>query len=264
MKDNTTSEFYYQVISLLISIIIVHLFYMTIVRPEANSILKKQRETQEQGLYESQETSFYITIKDFEQETCFILMFWSIAIISFKAKEANKQRAILKYKLIDTPDETNIIKEDTNKFIRRIQAAPKETLDYLLPRALLSSLHRYSSTGNIQEASQAINECCENEAERLNAELSMVRYITWAIPSIGFIGTVRGISLALGQAHEAVQGDILGVTLSLGVAFNSTFVALIISLLVMFLMHQLQLMQERLVLDTHAYCDNHFIRKLES
>ena len=58
----------------------------------------------------------------------------------------------------------------------------------------------------------------------------MVRYITWAIPSIGFIGTVRGISLALGQAHEAVQGDILGVTLSLGVAFNSTFVALIISL----------------------------------
>ena len=92
----------------------------------------------------------------------------------------------------------------------------------------------------------------------------MVRCITWAIPSIGFIGTVRGISLALGQAHEAVQGDILGVTLSLGVAFNSTFVALIISLLVMFLMHQLQLMQERLVLDTHAYCDNHLIRKLES
>ena len=52
--------------------------------------------------------------------------------------------------------------------------------------------------------------------------------------------------------------------MSLGVAFNSTFVALIISLLVMFLMHQLQLMQERLVLDTHAYCENNFIRKLES
>ena len=63
-------------------------------------------------------------------------MFWSIAIISFKAKEANKQRAILKYKLIDTSDETNIIKEDTNKFICRIQAALKETLDDS-PRALL-------------------------------------------------------------------------------------------------------------------------------
>ena len=53
-------------------------------------------------------------------------MFWSIAIISFKAKEANKQRAILKYKLIDTPDETNIIKEDTNKFIRKFKQPPKK------------------------------------------------------------------------------------------------------------------------------------------
>ena len=78
MKDSTTSEFYYQVISLLISIIIVHLLYMTIVRPEANMILEKQRENQEQGLYVAQETSFYITIKDFEQETCFILMFCDV------------------------------------------------------------------------------------------------------------------------------------------------------------------------------------------
>lgn len=264
MNDKTTSEFYYQIISLLISIIVVHLFYMAIVRPEAEEILMNQRKNQEQGIYIPQETSFYITVKDFEQETCFVLMFWSIAIIGFKAKQTNNQRSILSFKLIDSPEETNIIKEDTNKYIRIIQSAPEETRDYLLPRALLSSLQRYSSTGNIQEASQAINECCENEAERLNSELSMIRYITWAIPSIGFIGTVRGISLALGQAHEAVQGDILGVTMSLGVAFNSTFVALIISLLVMFLMHQLQLMQERLVLDTHAYCENNFIRKLES
>ena len=83
----------------------------------------------------------------------------------------------------------------------------------------------------------------------------MVRYIIWAIPSIGFIGTVRGIGEALGQAHKAVEGDILGVTLSLGVAFNSTFVALIISIFIMFLMHQLQLLQERLVLDSQRYCD---------
>ena len=83
----------------------------------------------------------------------------------------------------------------------------------------------------------------------------MVRYIAWAIPSIGFIGTVRGIGDALGQAHKAVEGDIAGVTQSLGVAFNSTFVALLISILVMFLLHQLQLDQERLVLDTETYLD---------
>jgi biopolymer transport protein ExbB/TolQ len=98
----------------------------------------------------------------------------------------------------------------------------------------------------------------------LDSELAMIRYIAWAIPSIGFIGTVRGISDALGQAYRAVEGDIAGVTTSLGVAFNSTFIALVISIILMFFMHQLQLLQERLVLDTHDYCDEKLLRYLRS
>ena len=74
---------------------------------------------------------------------------------------------------------------------------------------------------------------------------------------------MRGIGEALGQAHRAVEGDIVGVTVSLGVAFNSTFIALIISIFIMFLMHQLQLMQERLVLDTQHYCDVNLLRHLQ-
>ena len=79
-----------------------------------------------------------------------------------------------------------------------------------------------------------------------------------------FIGTVRGIGAALGQAHEAMAGNIAGVTSSLGVAFNSTFIALLISMVVMFFMHQLQLIQERLVLDSHAYCENKLLRFLKA
>ena len=89
----------------------------------------------------------------------------------------------------------------------------------------------------------------------------MVRYISWAIPSIGFIGTVRGIGDALGQAYKAVEGDISGVTVSLGVAFNGTFVALVLSI-IMFALHQLQLSQERLVLRTQRYADKQLIRHL--
>jgi len=126
----------------------------------------------------------------------------------------------------------------------------------------LSALQRFGSTKSIQDVSQAIREVCETEAERLDSELSMIRYIVWAIPSIGFIGTVRGISQALGQAHRAVEGDIVGVTVSLGVAFNSTFIALVISLFIMFFMHQLQLLQERLVLDSQSYCDINLLRHL--
>ena len=96
-----------------------------------------------------------------------------------------------------------------------------------------------------------------------HSDLSMIRYIAWAIPSIGFIGTVRGIGDALGQAYRAVEGDIAGVTASLGVAFTSTFVALVISIVIMFLVHQLQLIQERVVLDTQTYCDEKLIRHMQ-
>ena len=105
---------------------------------------------------------------------------------------------------------------------------------------------------------------CESEADRMETELAIVRYIAWAIPSIGFLGTVRGIGTALGQAYQAVNGDIVGVTGSLGVAFNSTFVALVVSIILMFVLHQLQLVQDRLVLDTQHYCDERMIRHLRS
>jgi biopolymer transport protein ExbB/TolQ len=101
-----------------------------------------------------------------------------------------------------------------------------------------------------------------SEAERLEAELSMIRYILWAIPSIGFIGTVRGIGEALQQAHKAVEGDVSGVVAGLGVAFNSTLVALGLSILVMFMLHQIQLRQERAVLDAEQFLDENVVRQM--
>ena len=150
------------------------------------------------------------------------------------------------------------------EFARQIQALPEESQRMLLPRALLNALRRFNTTRNIQDVSSSTRDIYESEAERLESELSMIRYISWAIPSIGFIGTVRGIGEALAQADKAVKGDIAGVTQSLGVAFNSTFIALLISIFLMFLVHQLQLVQERLVFDSETYCDDKVIRHLKA
>jgi biopolymer transport protein ExbB/TolQ len=135
---------------------------------------------------------------------------------------------------------------------------------YLLPRVLLGALDRFASTQNIQDVSTEVQNLCEEESDRLESELSIIRYIAWAIPSVGFIGTVRGIGDALAQAHRAVEGDITGVTQSLGVAFNSTFIALVISIVLMFIIHQIQLSQERLVLDTKRYCGKWLVGRLNS
>ena len=210
------------------------------------------------------ERSAYVVIRDFEQEACLILMLWAMSLMGYKAVQTAREKSILQLDLIPLNTGTSILPEDTREYSRPIQALPEEQHGYLLPRTLLTALHRFRSTRNIQDVSHAVRAICDSESERLDSELSMIRYIAWAIPSIGFLGTVRGIGQALGQAHKAVEGDITGVTQSLGVAFNSTFVALLISILIMFLLHQLQLAQERLALDAEEYCDVRLVRHLQT
>ena len=242
----------------------MHAIYVSIIRPNASAILEEQAIQINSNPSYVPERSAYVVVRDFEQETCFILMLWAMSLMGYKALMATREKKVMELDLIPLNQGTSILPEDTREFSRPIQALPEEQQSFLLPRALLTSLHRFRSTRNIQDVSNAVTTICESESDRLDSELSMIRYIAWAIPSIGFLGTVRGIGQALGQAHQAVQGDIAGVTQALGVAFNSTFVALLISIVIMFLLHQLQLTQERLVLDAEDYCDNRLVRHLQT
>jgi len=263
-KKNIPVEFVFQLFALIIAIIVVHAFYVSVVRPNAAAVIIEQNMMAEQDPEFVRERSVWVLIKDLEQEACFVLMFWALAIMGYKASRISAERKLLDVDLVPVPEGMRILPEDTREFARQVQALPDDRQQMLLPRALLSALRRFTSTRSIQDVSSSTHMILESEAERLESELAMIRYISWAIPSIGFIGTVRGIGEALAQADKAVQGDIAGVTQSLGVAFNSTFIALLISIFLMFLVHQLQLMQERLVFDTETYCDDKVIRHLKA
>ena len=263
MKKTLPFEFIYQVIALVVAVIVVHLVYVTVVRPNADAILAAQAAQAQVEDDFVPERSLYVVLRDYEQESCFILALWAMSIMGLKTRNSLRERRMLQQRYIEVTEGISILPQDTREYSRPLQALPEETRRNLLPRALLAALQRFASTSNVQDVSTAVRAVCETESDRLDSELAMVRYIAWAIPSIGFIGTVRGIGDALGQAYQAVEGNIAGVTESLGVAFNSTFVALVISIVVMFLMHQLQLVQERLVLDTQHYCDEFLIRHMQ-
>jgi biopolymer transport protein ExbB/TolQ len=261
-KPRIPSEFAFQVLALLAAVIVVHAFYVGLIRPSADAQLAAQAALQASGAAFVPERSLYVVIRDFEQEACFILMIWALAIMGLKAWTTRHEANMLERKLIQVTEGTTLLPQDARNYARGIEALPEAEQELLLPRTLLNALSRFSTTASIPAVSEAVREQCDIEADKLDSELSMVRYISWAIPSIGFIGTVRGIGDALGQAYKAVEGDISGVTVSLGVAFNSTFVALVLSIVIMFALHQLQLSQERLVLSTQRYVDKKLIRHL--
>jgi biopolymer transport protein ExbB/TolQ len=263
-KKDIPVEFVFQLFALIISIIVVHAYYTAVVRPNAVQDMADQAEAVKADPTYVAPRSVWVLLKDPEQESCVILMFWAFAIIGYKFRTVIKERRLLDVDLVPVDDGLRILPEDSREFARQVQALPDERRDMLLPRALLAALRRFDSTHNIQDVSATTHSICESEADRLDTELSMIRYIAWAIPAIGFIGTVRGIGDALAQADKAVQGDIAGVTASLGVAFNSTLIALLISIVLMFLVHQLQAMQERLVFEAESYCDEKLIRHMRA
>jgi len=264
MKKTFSNEFIFQVFALLIAFIIVHAVYVTLIRPAASTHQQQQVELIKADPAYITKDSFFVVIKDYEQEACFILMFWAFSILGYKARDSWRQQQLLDRDLLQLPKGLPIGQEDARGLVERLNALPAIEQLYLLPRALLTGIERFSATRHVQDVSTAVRDVCDSEGERLESELSIIRYLAWAIPSVGFIGTVRGIGNALGQAHRAVEGDITGITENLGVAFNSTFVALVISIVLMFFIHQVQLLQERLVLDSERYVDHWLIRKLRS
>lgn len=266
MKTNksTAFEFIYQVAALIISVIIVHGVYVSVIRPGANAHIEQERQALAENPEHISQRNGFVLIKDHEQEACFVLLFWAMAIMGWKGAQTIRERGMLQQNLVQLEDGQRILPEDSRDLSRTLEALPDRQRRSLLPRALLAALHRFDSARNIQDVASAAHNICEQEGERLESELSMIRYIAWAIPSVGFIGTVRGIGDALGKANKAIEGDISGVTQSLGVAFNSTLIALLISIVLMFVVHQLQLLQERYVLDAEEYCEEKLIRFLHT
>jgi biopolymer transport protein ExbB/TolQ len=262
MKKIQSSDFLFEVFALVIIITIVQGIYATVIRPTAAAIRTQDIAAMASDPNYVPELHAWVVIKDYEPEVCFVFAAWALTIMGRRALRVGKQRKLLDTDILQLREGMKILPEDSREYARQIESLSPETRSFLLPRALLTALHRFGATRNIQDVATAARSVCQHENDRLDSELSMVRFVAWAIPAIGFVGTVRGIGESLQQAHKAVEGDVSGVVSGLGTAFNATLVALSLSILVMLVLHQLQLRQERMVLDTEDYLDTHVVRHM--
>lgn len=256
------SDFLMELFALLAIFVLVHAFYTAVVRPRASAIVAEQAVAMAADPNYVPERTFWVIAKDYEQEACFVLGFWAIFVMLYRGSKVSRARRLLERDFLHLPEGMRVLPEDSREYLRQVEALPPAEREQLLPRALHTALERFGATRSVQDASAAARGLCAMENERMDSELSMIRFVAWAIPSIGFVGTVRGIGQSLQQAHKAIEGDVSGVTAGLGVSFNSTLIALTLSIIVMFFLHQLQLLQERLVLDTENYVDDRLLRHL--
>src|SRR5574339_129050 len=88
------------------------------------------------------ETSFYVVVKDYEQESCFVLMLWCLAIIAYKGREAVEERRLLGQSLVPIAEGVRVLPEDTRDYARQLEALPDGQRGLLLPRLLHHALVR--------------------------------------------------------------------------------------------------------------------------
>jgi biopolymer transport protein ExbB/TolQ len=254
----------YSISALLLSVIVMHSIWTLVIRPRAAAVLGtasvvKQGDTTHRVL---QLRSVYVILKDHEQELCVTLCMWSLLLLGRQFVLSQRDRKLLDRDYVKIGEAQVVLPEDARVHSRPLEALPKEEQDGFLPRLLMVAYNRFGATRSVQDAAEAVRDECDFESASMDTKLSMVRFTAWAIPAVGFVGTVRGIGAALQEAQGAMGGDISGVTMGLGVTFNATLTALVSCIIVMFWMHQLQQFQDRLVLDCRTYVDRQLLRKL--
>ena len=229
---------------------LVHLLYIGYIVPQADLAIDQAR-----AVGEAAPRTLFVVLKDLEQEVCIILALCCLVLMAEKCYRIYSQRYLFEVDLLESD-------QAGRPSLATLEALQADIRQAPLVKTMMASIRRFEATNDVQNAADVIDSNIETTGMKLEAENSMIRYIIWSIPSIGFVGTVRGIGTALAEADEALAGNIASMTESLGIAFNSTLVALLLSIGLTLVLHLLQGLQDGLVIDTEEYCDKHLIKRL--
>ena len=152
--------------------------------------------------------------------------------------------------------------------INRLGFDPRES--FLLTR-ILRGLEHFSVRKNHTETADMLKSQSEIDATMVDSSYVLIKVFIWAIPILGFIGTVLGISEAvssfggeMGAAAdiEVIKEQLGQVTGGLSEAFDTTLVSLIFSLWVMFPTSVMQKNEEDLLNKVDEYCNEYFLKRL--
>src|SRR5581483_9440 len=195
-------EFLVPIFAFLFAFIVVHTVYLTYVRPHSDEFMVRRKLAAAQNGNSAilKERPIFIIIHDHEPEFEIIFCLWGMIVLTYKLVHVTRERRMFKYDFLRLQPGERIIPDDALDRYKELKTAVDRTSQWrerLLPECLMSALHRFHATASVQDSANAVRERTELAGDELDSSLSLVRYIAWAIPAIGFIGTVRGIGDAL-------------------------------------------------------------------
>jgi len=171
------------------------------------------------------------------QWATFFAFYWSLAEIFVKRTRLKRELKVLSSHLLPTKDRHIIMPNEVSALYSKACDFENKRGATLLTNIIKKACLKFRYTNSVGEMIEIISIQTDIDKDKSESAQSNIRYLTWLIPSLGFIGTVIGISQALQIANS---GDMAMITKTLGVAFDTTLLALVLSVVVMWFFHSLQ------------------------
>jgi biopolymer transport protein ExbB/TolQ len=196
-----------------------------------------------------------------EQIACYCCFVWALLIFVGRYWETRRQRGAFKHNMLPTEQGARILQEDARPLQRQLDSITVSYGPSILANMIRAGLSKFALSRSSHDVRETLKTQADVDLGRLVSSMATLNYLAWAIPAVGFFGTVRGLAGSMTLAEQGGK-QLINATQHLTVAFDCTLVALALSLIVMFLIHSLQREEESLVFDCQQYCLEHLVNRL--
>jgi len=198
-----------------------------------------------------------------------LFFFWAIAILILKLLKLKHQREAMLLDVVPYQLGNQINAENVGAFIDHLYRLPARLRDSLMVNRIRKALELFEIKQNTGDVVHLMSAQSDIDAGRIVSSFTSVKAFLWAIPIMGFIGTVLGLSHALLSLSfdnledvKAIIGVLKGVIGGLGSAFDATLVGLVFAMLVNFPMNALFKAEDENLNDIDSFCNEILIPRL--
>jgi len=197
------------------------------------------------------------------------LFIWGMTILVMKYKKNQHQGRATLLELFPARIGSEIHSGNVDKFIENIYSTPLSLRDSLFVNRIRKALELFELRADNGEVATYLSTQSDIDANRSVSSYSLLKVFLWAIPILGFIGTVMGLSTAVSSLSmgdnadpAALKESINNLTGGLAIAFDTTLLGLILSMLMSFPLAAVQKQEEETLTMIDAFCTEKLLPKL--
>ncbi len=198
------------------------------------------------------------------QDTMWLIFFVGCAQVFRKNQDINSLGQYQENKYLPEDFETIIDEENLTSIIQKSKEDASEKMG-ILPYMILQIALQYRTNKSISLTSDFLSKQLELFLHQVELRYSKLKYIIWLIPSLGFMGTVYGIGVAVSELGSGSLDDpelLTKMAGSLGIAFNTTLLALVLSVILQFLTQHLEAKEENCINRFGKYILENLVNKI--